>query len=89
MSREETLLNSEEQKDTQEVVDFLRELAESLENRKLTLKKGSDEVDVEVPSSMEMEIELEEESKKRGIKHELEIELEWYDEDQEGEVEIV
>ena len=89
MGREETLVESEKEKDTKDVAEFLRSLADSLDNNKITLKKGDDEVEVEVPSSLEMEIELEEEAKKSGIKHELEIELEWYEQDDEGEVEIV
>jgi len=76
-------------KSCQEIATFLREMADKMDNNQFTLKKGSQEVDLTLPNSIELELEVEEKSKQRGIKREFEIELEWYENADEGPVELV
>ena len=82
------LLKSEEPKTRAQVVAFLREIADKIEQNKLVLKKGNNEIDLKIPNQLELEIEVEKKTKKgKPPKMELEIELEWY-EGEESQLEL-
>jgi amphi-Trp domain-containing protein len=71
------LLKSKERREIQGVAQFLRGLADQLEQGQIVLQQGADEVRAEIPSNVVFEIELEEKVKKNRTKRELELEIEW------------
>ena len=79
MAKKTVLFKSDERKDLKDVAAFLRELADKLEDRKVVLRRGSDEVKLKLPKTVDFEIEAEQKLKKRGMKQSLEIEIEWYE----------
>lgn len=82
---EKVLFNSEEKRDRDQVAEFLRELAQKVEQGRVLLRQGSNETAVDIPAQLTLETKLEEESKGPSTKMSLEVELEWpKDADQEG-----
>jgi amphi-Trp domain-containing protein len=81
------LFKSEEMKSNKEAADILRKVADKVEEGSILLKKGSEEVTVNIPSKLEVEIEASQKNKKGQIKKQLEVELEWI-EGENGEVSI-
>jgi amphi-Trp domain-containing protein len=73
---ETILFKSEERKNIQEVADVLRQIADKIEKGEVVLKRGSEEVRLEIPSNVILELKVEEETKK-NTKRTLEIEIEW------------
>jgi amphi-Trp domain-containing protein len=70
------LFKSEEYKTSKEAAKILRQIADKVEQRKLTLKKGSEEISIDIPENVELEIKVDE-KRKGGVKKSLEIEIEW------------
>lgn len=77
MAKEISLFKSEEKKDLSEVADFLRDLADRLDKRRVILKKGEKKLKLDLPDRVELEIEVEKEIGKRKTEMELEIEISW------------
>jgi amphi-Trp domain-containing protein len=83
MGEETRLFKSEERKSRAEVAEFLQQIAGKLASGKVLLRRGSEEIALEIPSNLILEIQVEDEDKKaRGIQHSLEIEIKWYDDDE-------
>jgi amphi-Trp domain-containing protein len=78
MGKETTLFESEEKKDIQNVADFLRQLADKIEQKQVVLRQGTEELTLELPHTVNLEIKVEDELKKTKTKRSLEIEIEWY-----------
>lgn len=78
MGEEMVLFSSEERRQVSEVADFLRELANKLQEGQVILRQGDSEVPLTIPKEVVLEIKAEEETKGSGkIKRSLEIEIEW------------
>lgn len=78
MGKEKVLFESEERRDLRSVAAFLCDLADKMEANAVVLRKGDEEIPVEIPNNVEFEIKLEEEEKKGGrVKRSLEVEIEW------------
>lgn len=78
MSKEKTLFKSEEKREAPDVAAFLRELADRVEKREIVLRKGDDEVTLQLPPRFTLEVKAEEERSKKGkVEYSLEVELEW------------
>lgn len=85
MGKETRLFKSEEPKSRQDTAAFLRQLADKLEMGEVVLRRGEEELKLQIPGNVILEIQVEDEDKKRkGIQHSLEIEIKWFDEDQAG-----
>lgn len=85
MAKEVRLFKSEERKSRSEVAAFLRELAGKLEGGKVILKRGQEEIALELPTNLVLEIQVEDEDKKRkGVQHSLEVEIKWFDGDDDS-----
>jgi len=85
MGREIRLFKSEERKNRTDVSAFLRQLADKIENGRVTLRQGQEELVLEIPQNLILEIQVEDEDKKRkGIQHSLEVEIKWFDGDSGG-----
>ncbi|WMT58204.1 amphi-Trp domain-containing protein [Truepera radiovictrix] len=80
---------SEERKSRGEVSAFLRQLADKLDEGRITLRSGGEEVVLEPPQQLTLELQVEDEEKgARGVEHSLEVELAWFDGDEGGAVEL-
>jgi len=78
MGREIILFKSEERKTSGEVAAVLREIADKLEQRQMTLKQAANEITLDFPENLVLELKVEEEEEEgRKVKRSLEIELEW------------
>ena len=83
MGKETRLFKSEERKSRSEVGVFLSQIAEKLESGKVVLRRGQEELVLEIPQNLILEIQVEDEDKRRkGVQHSLEIEIKWYDDDE-------
>ena len=76
MGRETILFKSEERKTSGEVAAVLREIADKVEQRQMTLKQDANEITLDFPENLVLELKVEEEEG-RKVKRSLEIELEW------------
>jgi amphi-Trp domain-containing protein len=82
MGKETRLFKSEEKKNRQEVSAFLKELADKIDAGQVVLRKGQEELTLDMPFNLVLEIQVEDEDKKRkGIQHSLELEIKWFDDD--------
>ncbi len=80
MSHETTLFKSKEPKSRADVVNFLHELANRIEQGKVELRRGNDEIQFDLPEQLTLELKFEDKKKRhKGTRHCLEIELKWYD----------
>lgn len=77
MGKETVLFKIEEKRDVDGVVEFLRQLADKLEERQVTLKQGKKKVVLELPERVELEVKAEKEVGKKRVKKKLELEIEW------------
>ena len=76
MGRETVLFKSEEKKTSSDIANTLRQIADKIDDGKMILKQGSEEITLEFPKNMVLELKIEEEQGKRPKKS-FEIELEW------------
>ncbi len=85
MGKETRLFKSEEKKNRSEVAEFLRQIAEKIEDGQVILRQGEEELSLEIPMNLILEVQVEDEDKKsKGIQHSLELEIKWYDQDPSG-----
>lgn len=78
MGDERTLYESEAQRTTAEVIEFLEQLARWLGDQRLGFDRDGETMWIEVPDEVELEIELEEEDAGTNlVKRSLEIEITW------------
>jgi len=82
MGKEIKLFKSEEAKKRAEVSEFLHQIADKIAKGKVILRRGQEELSLDVPTNLILEIQVEDEDKKsKGIQHSLEIEIKWFDDD--------
>ncbi len=80
MSCETTFFKSKESKSRADVVSFLHELADRIEQGKVEFRRGSDEIQFDLPEQLTLELKFEDKEKRhKGTRHCLEVELKWYD----------
>ena len=77
MAKKNVLVKSDQKKNLADSAAFLRDLADKVENGKVTLVQGGKDVVVDLPETVSFELEYYEQPKKHGIKKQLEIELQW------------
>ena len=89
MGRETRLFKSQEPKNRADVSNFLRQLADKIDDGKVVLSQGSEELILELPQNLVLEVQAEDEEKgAKGIQHSLEVEIKWFDNDQGGSLEL-
>ena len=89
MGQEVVLFASEERQSRQRVVEFLRELADKVEGGEVVLRKGAEELTLNLPGNLVLEVKAEEEDKKGRTQRSLEVEIEWYEgEEDEGSLSL-
>lgn len=80
MGKEVRLFKSEERKNRGEVGQFLQQLADKLADGQVTLRRGDEEIVLDIPQNLVLEIQVEDEDKKaKGVQHSLEIEIKWFE----------
>jgi amphi-Trp domain-containing protein len=80
MGREIKLFKSEEKKSRSEISAFLRQIADRLDQGRVTLCQAETELILDIPGTAILEVQVEEEHKaNRGIQRSLELEIKWGD----------
>lgn len=77
MGRETVLFKTEEKMSRSQVAELLRALAEKIENGKVILQQGAEEVKLKIPERVELEVKAEKEAGRKRTKKKLELEIEW------------
>lgn len=85
MGRETRLFESEERKSRSDVSAFLKELADKVADGRVVLRRGQEEITLQLPGNLTLEIQVEDEDKSKGTQHSLEVELKWFDGEEETE----
>ncbi len=80
--RKRVLLKSKKRQDVQTVADFLRGLADRLENNEIVLQQGDQDVSLLLPDRVSFSVKVKEKIKKRGKKQSLQLKLKWVEGDQ-------
>lgn len=89
MGREVRLFKSQERKSRSELGAFMHQLADKLSEGRVVLKRGQEELVLQLPPNVVLEVQVEDEDKgTKGTQHSLEIEIKWYDDEQGGTVEL-
>ena len=83
MGKETRLFKSEEPKLRADAAAFLHQIADKVAAGEVILRRGQEELTLNIPDNLVLEIQAEDEDKKRkGIQHSLEIEIKWFDNDE-------
>lgn len=85
MGKETVLFKNEEKMSSAEAAGLLRTLAEKIEEGKVVLSQGKQEVRLKVPGRVEVEVKAEKEVGKKRTKKKIEVEVEWNVGDDDGE----
>jgi amphi-Trp domain-containing protein len=82
MGKETRLFKSQERKSRQEVADFFHQIADKVAGGEVVIRRGQEELMLDIPKNLVLEVQVEDEDKKsKGVQHSLEIELKWFDDD--------
>jgi amphi-Trp domain-containing protein len=84
MAKKNILIKSKERRNTQDIATFLRQLADRLEQHEITLERGDEAINIEVPNRVTFKLKVKEKAKKRRTKHQLKMVLKWQDGDTTG-----
>jgi amphi-Trp domain-containing protein len=80
MGRETRLFKSEEHKSRDEAVSLVRQLADKIEEGKVILRQGKEEVALQLPGNVVFEVQAEDEDKgAKGTQRSLKLEIKWFD----------
>ena len=89
MARETRLFKSEDRKSRSEVSTFLHHLADKISAGQVVLRQGQEQVLLQLPENLILEVQVEDEDKgTKGTQHSLEVEIKWFDNGQEGSLEL-
>jgi amphi-Trp domain-containing protein len=89
MGKETRLFKSEERKSRPDLSTFLHQLADKISEGRVVLRQGQEEIKLQLPNSLILEVQVEDEDKgAKGIQHSLEVEIKWFDDEQEGPLEL-
>ncbi|MGD1996134.1 MAG: amphi-Trp domain-containing protein [Anaerolineae bacterium] len=89
MGKETRLFKSEERKSRADLSAFVRQLADKISEGQVVLRQGQEEITLQLPQSLILEVQVEDEDKgAKGIQHSLEVEIKWFDDEQEGPLEL-
>jgi amphi-Trp domain-containing protein len=82
MGKETRLFKSEERMGRAKAADFMRQIADKIQDGVVILRQGSEELTIQLSDQVILEIQVEDEEKgAKGIQHSLELEIKWYDSD--------
>jgi amphi-Trp domain-containing protein len=89
MGKETRLFKNEERKSRSDLSDFVHQLADKISEGQVVLRQGQEEITLQLPQSLILEVQVEDEDKgAKGIQHSLEVEIKWFDDEQEGPLEL-
>lgn len=73
----DVLYKSEAHMSRSQTAEYLRRLADRIEENRVVLKDGEQETPVELPEELELEVDHSSKVKKQGTFYRLELELKW------------
>jgi amphi-Trp domain-containing protein len=73
----DVLYKSQAQMNRRDTADYLRRLADRIEENRVVLQDGQQETPVELPEEIELEVDHSSKVKKQGTFYKLELELKW------------
>jgi len=80
VGRETRLFKTEERKTRSDAGDFLHQLADKISKGEVVLRRGNEEITLQLPHNIILEVQVEDEDKgSRGTQHSLEVEIKWFD----------
>ena len=80
MSKGTLLFKSKQRMSRKEAADFLRHLADKIDQGNLTLKQGEQSLELNMPAEMALDVQVKDKDKgHKGLQHELEVEIKWYE----------
>ena len=89
MGKETRLFKSEERRSRADLSAFVHQLADKISEGQVVLRQGQEEITLQLPQSLILEVQVEDEDKgTKGIQHSLEVEIKWFDDEQEGSLEL-
>lgn len=71
------LFKSDARMSRKEAADYLRTLADRVEENKVVLKDRQNETSVELPEKIELQVDYTSKQKKGNTRHKLELEMKW------------
>ena len=82
MNKKSILFKSKERQQRSEVATFLRQLADKFESGQVVIRRGAEELALDIPNSVILEVEIDNQVKKsKGLQHTFEIEVKWFEDD--------
>ena len=82
MAQKQMLFTSSEKQDVQRAAEFLRQLADKLAHRNITLKQGSETARLEIPERVNLSVRAAKKTGKKQTKQTLNIQISWIEGDQ-------
>ena len=73
----DTMFQSEERMNRKDTAEYLRALADRIEENQVVLKDSARESAVDLPEELDVEVEYTAKQKKGGTRYKLELELKW------------
>jgi amphi-Trp domain-containing protein len=77
MAKNQLLIVSKEHKDAQSAAAFLHQLADKVASRQVTLSKGDDSADLQLPENVVLSVKAKEKPGKKRTKQTISIRLSW------------
>jgi amphi-Trp domain-containing protein len=82
MAKKTILFKSKERQHRSEVAAFLHQFADKIETGQVVIRRGAEELTVDIPGNMIVEVDVENKpTKSKGLQHTIEIEIKWFDDD--------
>lgn len=81
MAKKKTLLKSKEQKSRTELVQFLRQLADKVEQKEFTIRVDNEETKVQLPDRVQFSLGVRKKPKRIGTKYTVKMGINWHDSD--------
>lgn len=89
MGKETRLFKSEERKSRSDLSAFVHQLADKISEGQIVLRQGQEEITLQLPQNLILEVQVEDEDKgTKGVQHSLEVEIKWFDNEQEGPLDL-
>jgi amphi-Trp domain-containing protein len=89
MGKETRLFKSEERISRSDLSVFVHQVADKISEGRVLLRQGQEEITLQLPERLILEVQVEDEDKgAKGIQHSLEVEIKWFDDEQEGPLEL-
>lgn len=83
------MMRSKEQRETKEVAEFLRLMADRMEKGQVVLQKGEKEAKIDVPEMIRFNVRAREKEIKKGLSQRITLSLSWMEGEDQGKKVVV